>query len=486
MNLTSKSMLQFMTVCAGACALTATATSWVSDTFEAPEGTNQNLIAEYKKTVSGSNNETTNFLWQSVAGDASKLVPGAAADSGYAGIHPITNAFQALVLKLETEGQTLQRTVGTPVDFSGSSVYVDTLIQFTPSEDTPAIDSSVKVAVYVNVNSNLVVHHRWATEDWSTLGATNSVFAGIINPTNWHRLSIELKYQAALALPACRVYLDGQALTNQFSYSEAGVRGAGEWFINANANDDQFLSAIAFQGTGAVDELSVSDIVPDFGGSTGIYLTLVFDTAKIVVTTNGAAVADGGQLLTDTAIVINAKPWYCITNTGALFTGGATTNYVGTMITNVYGTVVAATAGLTNEIFAALYSETNALSTGLGNYPADKVASWASGHGLNPGDLTTGMLDDYLLNVAPATDAQIKITSIVYDAVNSKAVITVGASLPAVNFTNLNGTLVVSTTDDLATSFSVIGTFTITLSTASEVTIDVPVGQGTFIKAVVQ
>ncbi len=491
MNLTTKRMLQYMTVFAGACALSATATTtWVSDSFEAPEGTNNNLIATYKMVVSGTNNEFTNSPWtSSAAGDASKLITGAAADSGYAGIHPIAVADQLLVLDLATEGQTLARTVTNDVNptcsFASGNVYVDTLIKFTPSEDTPSIGNDVKVAVYVDVNSNLVVHHQ-AYDLVNSLGwTTNSVIPGLISPTNWYRLTIQLGNTATIG-ESCKIYLNGVAISHTNAFSAGPVAG-GQWFLTAAAGTE--LSTVAFQGTGAADELVVTDIPADFGAPAGILLTLVFDPAMVSVLTNGAEAATLAQVPTSTPIVINAKPWYEITSMGSLFTGPSVTNKVaGTeMITNVDGTVESATSA-TNTITAQLYSDTGSISTGLGGgtYPANKVALWATTYSQTV--LTPDMLDDYLLNVAPATDAVLKINSITVNSGTGLVTIKVGATSGLVDMTAaaLNGTLVVYTTDDLTTPFALIGTFAITVETASEVTVTVPVGDGKFIKAVVQ
>ena len=126
MNLTSKRMLQFLSLCAGAFALTATAqTVFVADNFEA-EGvgyTNAAIGAAagmYKANVWGSSFQYTNLAWEAGAGDASTIQ---AFEGTYANGRPITNDNdKAQALKLETEGQTLTRYVAfTEDDGSGSS-----------------------------------------------------------------------------------------------------------------------------------------------------------------------------------------------------------------------------------------------------------------------------------------------------------------------------------------------------------------------------
>ena len=190
MNLTSKRMLQFLSVCAGAFALTASAqTIWVSDNFEA-EGaglTNAvigNAAGMYKAYVwdISSQQTATNLAWEAGAGDASTIQ---AFEGSYTkNTRPIAEAnAQEQALKLETEGQTLTRYVafqdiddgsGTlgipltqpvPISFISAPVYVDTLIKFTPSEDDPEVtaDGVLKAAIFVNASSNS--HHQYLTED---------------------------------------------------------------------------------------------------------------------------------------------------------------------------------------------------------------------------------------------------------------------------------------------------------------------------------
>jgi len=125
MNLTSKRMLQFLSLCAGAFALTATAqTVFVADNFEA-EGVGYTNAAindaagMYKANVWGAQSQYTNLVWEAGAGDASTIQ---AFDGTYAAGRPITNDnAKAQALKLETEGQTLTRYVAfTEDDGSGS------------------------------------------------------------------------------------------------------------------------------------------------------------------------------------------------------------------------------------------------------------------------------------------------------------------------------------------------------------------------------
>jgi hypothetical protein len=291
----------------------------------------------------------------------------------------------------------------------------------------------------------------------------------------------------ALGETAFQIYLDGATPLSHPNALDTEWSLGGNWFLTLHP--DTTLSQVSFQGTGSVDELVVSDIQPTWGGSSVVMLTLSFDTSMIDVTTGGVSVADDVLVPSDTAIVINAKPWYEITNPGTYFVGGNTTNKVAgtSMITNING-VVTSTTAVTNTIAATLYSSTSGISTGLGgSYPADKVAAWAIASGLTPDQLDGTMEDNYLLNIDESIDADIEITSIVIDDVNSIATIKVKATDLAVDFTELNGELVVWTSDDLTgwgepTSYP----FVIQSTTATEVEIDIPYAAGNFIKARVE
>jgi len=235
MNLTSKRIIRGLAVCVGACALSATATTnWVSDSFE--EGVADQGINTYKAEEYGQND--TNYLWVSQEGDASKLVATGTDQDGYTLIRPIATATTNLHLQLETEGTTLIRYVDNivvdndhivtqSVGFADDDVYIDTMIKFTPSEDDPEIDDeAVKIAVFVNVNSNLVVYHKGY--DGDDFYETNSVFSNQIDPEAWYRLTIGMGIN--LTAPACQVFLNQNALQHQNAFTSAGDAN-GTWFL---------------------------------------------------------------------------------------------------------------------------------------------------------------------------------------------------------------------------------------------------------------
>lgn len=485
MNLTSKRMM-VAAACAGLCALASVTLAgaptawWVADSFETSEGGAADLpISQYKDTITFDGaTETTNFLWVADGLDASKII---ATNSTYSGTRPGTNSAPAeYVLDLATEGSTLTRhVIGDDGVSTGklftvaAPVYVDTLIQFRPSEDTPTIGADVKVAVYVNINSNLVVYHGMDGAD-----PTNSVFGTIaINPEQWYRLTIQMTGYDENT-PACKVYLDGENLTHANAIDDV-------FFLTAGSGGST-LNAVAFQGTGLVDDLAVANDA-DFGGTSAILLTLAYDAGLGSVLTNGAAVGNGGKVESGTLLTINAAEWHRLLSV----TGDGDAAYVGeTGLASCTG-IVSATAAA--NVTVTFTNVTGSVSMGEGgpSVDAEDLAKWATQK--NTPALTETEVqenaelwyDEYLLNIAPNEAAStIEITSITVGATDATIVVT--ASSTAVDFSDINGTLNVYTTDDLGTAFGLAGSFNITPGANGTATVTVPLAGGSFIKATVE
>ncbi len=483
MNLTSKRMLQFIMVCAGVSALTAAAepTLFVADSFEAPDGSDNKPIVEYKWVVDG---QTTTTNWFMADGDASKIVAldNSAASVGAKG-RPFAIADTDLVLNLETEGQTLSRTVGTPLTFGEATpVYVDTLIKFTPSEDNPTIvDESVKAAVFVDVNSNLCIFHGVDSSGSAAAVATSTTV--LINPELWYRLTIKLSNMPDAPLDKVfQVYLNGELIVDAAGMDETYASPGSFFYTSSN---ESTLSMIAFQGTGKIDELVVADMANGFDvAPASVLLTLAFDSAMVSVTTGGVAVANLDVVPTDTAVVITAQPWFEITNPGALFIGGDTTNKFDAMITGING-MVSSGVTATNTIIAAAFSTTAGLPSGFGSYSIGSITTWAQANGQTPESMTAAMLDDYLFNVVPATDAKLVIQSIEVIGENATIVVTTDKPGTVTALSGINGTLKYYTTDDLSVAFEYVGDISVT-SAGTTVTKVIPLVDGKFIKAVLE
>ncbi len=502
MNLTSKRIIRGLAVCVGACALSATATTnWVSDSFE--EGVADQGINTYKAEEYGQND--TNYLWVSQEGDASKLVATGTDQDGYTLIRPIATATTNLHLQLETEGTTLIRYVDKILDgdnivtqsvgFTEGEVYIDTMIKFTPSEDDPEIDDeAVKVAVFVNVNSNLVVYHKVYTNAlWTMAANTNSVITDQqIDPDAWYRLTIKMGYAGGeIGENACKVFLNQSVLSHDNAYDDDAENG-GSWFLLAASGDN--VTQVSFQGTGAIDEFVVADEAAGVG-ATAIMLTLTWaegDDAKISVVQGATPVTRGGEVTNGVIDISITADWYqvnSVTGTGITYDGNT-----GSLAQDSSGTITADEGGRTATI--AIGQLTGDAPTGLpGDYAtvnAADLAAWSIANGLtqeNVENNAEAYLDDFLLDVAPGTDATISISSIV--VADGIATITVtadcGESEEEVAFATINGTLVVLATDDLTEAFTEVASedFEITDESATA-TIEVDVTAGQFIKAKVK
>jgi len=253
MNLTKS--LKWAMVCAGVTVLSASAGDWIAETFDfylgSPGGTPAGRITGW----------TGN-------GDDSKISIDETGTHGGFGActTPLTNATDHIVLELNTEGTTLTRDLTgglTPVDFEFVPVYVDMMVKFVLSEDTPAIpDGDVKALLYANVDSNLVVY--------AGVGDGTAAFSELdaqINPDQWYRLTLEWFYWLGAGSSAFTIQINGASpLTSEEAGWNEDFSFGGSWFLTASqAPLDTTLVGIEFQGTGFIDELVVTDILPDFG-----------------------------------------------------------------------------------------------------------------------------------------------------------------------------------------------------------------------------
>jgi len=478
MRLTLKHVLKFVTLCASTVTLSASATVFMADSFEAGEaneGTENKPIGQYKQVVSGASNETTNRVWTALDGDASKLVADA---SSYAGVRPLWGVATNLVLKLETEGQILTRTVGEPKTFSEEApIYIDTLVKFTPSEEPPDVRNqpggeNVKVAVFVNAQTNLVIYHGTGA---GVPGTTVVSSLGALDPARWYHLTIRMG--DLYEFPVFMVYLNEEVISTADGYDYEGMP-SGPCFLSA-VGGQHSVNAVAFQGTGMIDELVVTDdLLPPQHE-----VTLAFNEALVSVTRGGIPVMSNGTIFVTSEIVIDAADWHQIASVTGLF-ADVYDGPVGALI-NVSTGTLNAICGETVTITVVPYS--GSISTVLGaSLPADKVAAWALANTLGEGDLDAAMLDDYLMNVAPGTEARPVITSISIDEDAGIATIKVGATSGAVDFSALNGTLVVCTANALEDEFAETASFAITVPGSDAVTVDVQLDAGAFMKAVVK
>jgi len=375
-------------------------------------------------------------------------------------------------------------------NFYSSPYYVDTLIQFTPSEDNPTIsDTSVKAAIFVNSSSNLVVFHGDE--------AHNTSFTDVglhIDPTQWYRLTIQLGKLSGegVEYTGFKVYVNGVCITNDVAATD-DLYYPGTWFINPSTSSD--FSSVSFQGTGMIDELVATDSPAPFSSATptGVLLTLAFDPTKLFVSVDGSTVNSNDTVVSGSTLVMNTVDWYQINS----ITGDGVTydNVDGTigaaLCTNSATTVHADAAGRTATIAVGLFSGWPEGSGTYTNYPMSQVATWASMHGVSVSDAYANMgsyLDDYLFNVDPGTDPKLVIASISVDNNNNQYTVVVTNTLNAAfsDVGSRGGKLFYETTDSLSQNFG--GTTNVDITATGSVstnTISMP-GSSVFIKFFVQ
>ncbi len=148
----------------------------------------------------------------------------------------------------------------TQVDLGDGGLYIDTLIKFEQCRDEADIaDDAGKLAVWLNSASNLVITAgKYSGE---TFGTNNYVAAGLgevqcgaFNPDAWYRLTVKAVNSNNKVL--FNVYIDGQLVT--------ALDGGPITFFPSLQPSTLTLSALAFQGIGAVDDISFTEELPNF------------------------------------------------------------------------------------------------------------------------------------------------------------------------------------------------------------------------------
>lgn len=248
---------------------------------------------------------------------------------GYSGSFPITNYTHDAgnyVLQLNTEGTTLTNSLSN-ASFASSKMYVDTMVKFVASDSMPITvsnDVNVKAAAFVNMNSNLVVYCGGFNVGSDFAPTKFVTTTNLVIPGNWYRLTIAL--DAYVSDPdfaqAFKVQINGQDVWSDQAYTDNWkseyktiTAPGGTWFLTAanwpgggiGANPTE-LSALAFQGTGFIDDLVVSAQVPNFGPLSETWFTITQN-----LTGSGSANPAGNiqiKLNASTQIVYTAAQYF--------------------------------------------------------------------------------------------------------------------------------------------------------------------------------
>ena len=208
------------------------------------------------------------------------------------------NANNANYLALDTEGGTLWRSLatiisqtdgddvsyelGTAQTVASTGTYLDTLVQFTVTEDeAPEVTTGDKLAIWLQAGegtTNLMVKaNYWASAGEDPVATAFEIDGLSIEPGTWYRLTVKAIPSITTTgapFPAFQIFVDGTSVAaktpqygEDFQDVASGryVAGIGE-LVAANklfptlasrpsVLEDVTLQGVGFQGTGAVDEI---------------------------------------------------------------------------------------------------------------------------------------------------------------------------------------------------------------------------------------
>ena len=269
----------------------------------------------------GDNGQEGGSLWSCAGDDASLVKAYAGGDVSAPSItepRPFNGETNTKYLNLDTNGSELKRNIkadGTPQGVSTDPLYIDTLVQFTPSESAPTdLDSDVKLAIWLGVDSehnttNLYVQGvQYATAEIDTPVATAYMITNVIpQPGTWYRLTVKA-IPAALSkagmVSAFTVAIDGtEAVASQGLLVDAALATAegdvalGENGYICTADDLALITAnkvfgsmadltqtglttVGFKGTGALDDFVVTTEEPGFSPAV-LEFTLTWDSSMV-------------------------------------------------------------------------------------------------------------------------------------------------------------------------------------------------------------
>ena len=398
-----------------------------------------------------------------------------------------TPQYGSKYLSLSTEGGTLWRslssenanvegTLGDAQAIPPTGLYIDTMVQFTPTEDggEPNTDGD-KLAIWLNVETgegletpvtNLCVKaghvYRDGSEAVDPMTFVLEGTSGVV-PGTWYRLTVKAIPDVTKSIAdggrstgvtGYQILLDGQALSTKATVFESSYIdwAFDEWLEDADkallqsgtvfAGLDGFvtaatLQAVGFKGSGALDNLAITDEDPHASGSDPIPVT-----PQITLSATEATFSASLELPTVTVAgnyVLGTD--YTVSWSGALPTENPSADVVLTVTVEMCGkysgnntaTFTVKPAGtppvvndwptdpttVTGQTAGVAYGFTGDLA----DVPADTLAIWAKGNGhVAFSDAGTIKVEAFLLNVANTDEAiaegkaNFKIPAITVDA----------------------------------------------------------------------
>ena len=365
-------------------------------------------------------------------------------------------ANNANFLALDTEGGTLWRSINEIITTGGNSLgtaeavaatgtYLDTLVQFTVTEDEePTVGTDDKLAIWLQAGegtTNLMVKAAVVDDQAGRTETTFTVTGTTVEPGTWYRLTVKAfaDITDGELIPGFQIFLDGTlvvadkpTLTSDYlaiidSDSHYADLVAGKYF--ASLKTTTTLQGVGFQGTGAVDEIVWTEDDPFPAAVVEFTLTYSGDAN----TTLGAVTYTIGEdptaqtptegKIPDGALVSIAAPTFAAGYQLAAFTvdgtavASPTFPYTFTMTANTTVAITAEQIPVTEDWVDNPATDITAGDTAATAYPglagsalatadAQKLTVWAKANNIAYNDIkndTTGTYTEaYLLNCAVA------------------------------------------------------------------------------------
>ena len=428
-----------------ACASAVAAFAW-----EAPV-LNAIGFDEYTKVpFTGLSNKTDNGSEPTAAGDSFWLYVGASGstDGSTVKAYDSENTGKPNYLELSTEGGTLWRSISglssatalgqaQPIPENGN-IYVDTKVQFTPTEDggAPELGDDDKLAIWLDVKDNVTnlcvlgsfVYNEGADATQAVFRATNKA----IDSSVWYRLtvtaipSVDGGQLVADGLPGFKISIDGTELEFDQETMDSGSK---EWLsatdkaviasktVIASAqglNATATLQAVGFKGSGAIDSLQFTTEKPNEGQEEPVPekvdLTISADHATVTGITAGKV--EVGSSLTFTVTAAEGYNLTGVTINGSTVTADADGNYTYTVADTDEAVAVVVTVVAAASAYPTYIPDNAAIKS--------KFDAWVTNKANGDRDAASANMDAFLLNVAPGevttAKANFKIVSIEQDA----------------------------------------------------------------------
>ena len=214
----------------------------------------------------------------------------------------------AKYLDLSTEGGILWRSInptqqdggtnilGTAQSIPADGIYLDTLVQFTPTEDSsnpPDVDPLTdKLAIWLNVDSsgaapvtNLMVYAAVVDDSGNPTPTMFTITNKTVNAGEWYRLTIKAIADICegSGIPAFQIKVDGDVLmsdtrtlttefieyTDGFTY-EADIKNGALFasLLGGGVGVTPTVQAVGFKGSGALDDIVWTTEAPEYPAAT--------------------------------------------------------------------------------------------------------------------------------------------------------------------------------------------------------------------------